>query len=277
MSKLEYAFTNDTLFKMLFVKYPELLKKLVAALLHMNIESIHRFVIKNPEMPPDIVGGKFCRLDINMEVDEEIIDLEVQVGDQGDYAARSLYYWAREYSLALSEGEAYKSLPRTVVISILGFKQFECQEYHSEYRALEVSRHTLLTDKMELHYFELLKLPEEFTVEDERLQWLKLFGAETEEDLQKIKEMGVEAMQEAIEAYREVSATAEFRELERQRERARHNEASALLHAETVAKAEEREKWQAVVAEKDATHSAEMAEKDAELARLRALLEKKPV
>jgi hypothetical protein len=32
MTKLEYTFTTDTLFKTLFVQYPELLKKLVAEL-----------------------------------------------------------------------------------------------------------------------------------------------------------------------------------------------------------------------------------------------------
>ena len=30
MTKLEYTFKNDTLFKMLFVKYPELLKRLAS-------------------------------------------------------------------------------------------------------------------------------------------------------------------------------------------------------------------------------------------------------
>ncbi len=30
MAKLKYTFTNDTLFKMVFDKYPELLKTLVA-------------------------------------------------------------------------------------------------------------------------------------------------------------------------------------------------------------------------------------------------------
>jgi predicted transposase/invertase (TIGR01784 family) len=44
-------------------------------------------------------------------------------------------------------------------------------------------------------------------------------------------------MKEAIGAYRQVTATNEFRELERQRERARHNEAAALRHARMEGKA----------------------------------------
>ena len=40
LTKLEYTFKNDTLFKMVFVKYPELLKRLVAELLAIRLESI---------------------------------------------------------------------------------------------------------------------------------------------------------------------------------------------------------------------------------------------
>ena len=40
MARLEYTFKTDTLFKMLFVKYPELLKRLVSELLGIRFESI---------------------------------------------------------------------------------------------------------------------------------------------------------------------------------------------------------------------------------------------
>ncbi len=46
MKKLQYTFKTDTLFKMLFVKYPELLKELVAELLGIPLESIETFTIK---------------------------------------------------------------------------------------------------------------------------------------------------------------------------------------------------------------------------------------
>ncbi|GHS86454.1 hypothetical protein AGMMS49957_04640 [Synergistales bacterium] len=72
-------------------------------------------------------------------------------------------------------------------------------------------------------------------------------------------------MEEAIGAYRGITATDEFKEIERLRTLARHNEASALGHArreatrEATAKANA--KWQVVV-----------ANKDAEIARLRSQL-----
>ena len=248
MTKLEYTFKNDTLFKMIFVHYPDLLKQLVAELLGIPFESIGNFVITNPEMTPEAMGEKFCRLDINMTVDYQRVDLEVQVSNEGDYPERSLYYWAREYSSALAEGGDYADLPRTIIINIVAFKLFGCAEFHSEFQALEVKRHTPLTDRMCLHYYELPKLPEVFSREDELSLWLMLFKAETEEELQQIKALEVPVMEQAIEAYRHITATDEFKEIERLRSRARHNEASALGHA----RREESKKWQGIVAEKDA-------------------------
>ena len=39
MTRLEYTFKTDTLFKMLFVQYPDLLKHLVATLLDIPLDS----------------------------------------------------------------------------------------------------------------------------------------------------------------------------------------------------------------------------------------------
>ena len=231
MSKLEYTFKTDTLFKILFVQHPDLLKRLVSELLGIRLESIGEFVITNPEMPPDLLGDKFCRLDINMTVDGRQVDLEVQVQNQGNYPERALFNWARLYSAALPEGGAYQKLPRTVVISIIDFNLFACQEFHSEYQALEVTRHSLLTDKMGLHFFELPKVPAGLSKDNKLLLWLSLFKADTPEELEKIKALEVPEMNEAISAYQKITVSPEFRELERARSMARHDEATALYHA----------------------------------------------
>lgn len=231
MRKLEYTFKTDTLFKMLFVQYPELLKKLVADLLGIPLEGIGQFVIRNPEMPPENLGDKFCRLDINMTVNGQRVDLEVQVCNEGDYPERVMYYWAREFSSSLLTGQGYSTLPRTIVISIIDFPLFECEEYHSFFQPLEVTRHTLLSDKMGFHFFELPKLPSDLDEDDMLLLWLSLFKAETEEELEKIKEMEVPVMSQAINAYYTITASSEFREKERLRAKARHDEAQALYNA----------------------------------------------
>jgi len=231
VAELKYKFTNDVLFKWLFTRHQALLKRLVAGMLGIPLDSITEFVVTNPDIPPEAVGEKFCRLDINMAVDGRKIDLEMQVADEGDYPLRSLYYWAREFSSALKKSGEYIDLPRAIVISILAFEEFDCEEYYSEYQAREVTRHTLLTDRFCLKYYELPKLPEVTDATDELKLWLTLFNAKTEEDLKRIEAMGAPIMKQAIGAYRTVTSTAEFREIERLRSRAQSNEASALGNA----------------------------------------------
>ena len=232
MRKLRYTFKTDTLFKMLFVKHQDLLEKLVAALLGIPPESIEQFTVRNEEMPPEILGDKFCRLDINMIVNGQQVDLEVQVSNEGDYPERVMLYWAREFSTALPAGQSYSLLPRTMIVSIIDFNLFDCTEFHSFFQPLEATRHTLLSDKMGFHFFELKKLPKDVTEDNTLLLWLSLFNANTEEDLEEIKRMEVPEMNQAINAYYSITASSEFREIERLREKARHDEAQALYHAE---------------------------------------------
>jgi predicted transposase/invertase (TIGR01784 family) len=257
MTKLEYTFKTDTLFKMLFRKHQGLLKNLIATLLNIQLGSIENFLITNPEIPPESLGDKFCRLDINMVVNGQQVNLEIQVDPEQSYPDRILFYWAKSFASALGEGEGFSLLPRTVHISIVNFAMFDCEEFHSEFQSLEVTRHTPLTDKKSLHIFELPKLPVSINKENRLHLWLSLFNANTEEDLKSIEALEVPEMNEAIGAYRHITVTPEFKEAERLRSKARHDEAQALYNA---AKAE-REKWQGLVAEKDAT----LADKDAAL------------
>jgi len=92
MTKLKTTFKTDILFKMLFVQYPDLLLRLVAHLLRISYKTITEFTILNPEMTPDFIDKKICRLDINMKINGQNINLEVQVEDKKDYPERVLYY-----------------------------------------------------------------------------------------------------------------------------------------------------------------------------------------
>jgi predicted transposase/invertase (TIGR01784 family) len=221
-----------------------LLKNLTARVLDIPVSAIKKFKIINGDITPENMGGKFCHLDINMEVNAQRVNLEVQVEDEGDYPARSLYYWARGYSGTLVEGDNYSDLPRTIVINIVAFKLFDdFAGFHSEFRALEVTRHTELTDKMSLHYFELPKLPKltEADIGDGLKMWLALFNAKTDEDLFNIKKIGGEIMGQAVMAYESVVASADFREIERQRDLTRLNETSALNNARRKGRQEGRQ------------------------------------
>ncbi|MCL1997858.1 MAG: Rpn family recombination-promoting nuclease/putative transposase [Turicibacter sp.] len=259
-TKLIYTFKSDVLFKMLFTKNPDLLKRLVAVLLNIPLASIEEFYQTNTEMPPEEVGSKFCRLDINMVVNGKKVNIEIQVADEGNYLERTMFNWAKLFTTSLPSGDDYAKLPKTICISILGFVQFDCAAVHSEFAPMEITRHEILSDKQRYHFFELPKLPDVDKIDfgDERELWLALFNAETEEELEKLTKGG-EVMEQAIQAYRGTAADEEFRYLERLREKRRHDEAQALRNARAI----ERKKWQGVVAEKDAAWQGVVAEKDA--------------
>ena len=149
----------------------------------------------------------------------------------------------------------------------MGYNQFaDPEKFHHEFRCLEVTTHEQLTDKQVLHYYELKKLPPLDIKDSGRDLWLKLFNAETEEELAEIEKLGVPIMSEALQAYRHVAASDKFIQMEKMRSKTRHDEAQALRNAER----QRDEHWRGVVANKDAA----LADKDAEIARLRAQLGK---
>ena len=252
MTKLAYCFTNDVLFKMFFTQRQDLLKRLVASLLSVPLESIQKLTVTNPEILPDLVMNKLCRLDINMKIDDRITDLEVQVKNEGDYPERSLYYWARDFSSGLKQGMTYSELPQTIILNILDFSLFSCQDFHSEFRPLEVTRHDLLTDRMVLHYFELPKLPEELDTSNEQRLWLSLFKAKTIEELEQIKNTGGSMVQDAIQTYNQLSADDKFREMERTKHFAETNWQSSMVSAEKRGYQMAEEKYQSRIAELEA-------------------------
>ena len=180
-------------------------------MLSIPLESISESVVTNPDIPPEVIGEKLCHLDIGTIVDGRRLEFEVQVSNEGDLPERILYYWAREYSSALQAGGEYIYLPCTIIISILRFKLFACVEYYSEYMALELTRHTLLTDRLCLKYYELPKLTDIENADNELKLWLALLNAKTEEDLKRIEDIKIPVMKQAIGAYRAVTATDEFR------------------------------------------------------------------
>jgi hypothetical protein len=65
---------------------------------------------------------------------------------------------------------------------------------------------------MVFHFYELPKLPASIRKNNMLLLWLALFKADTEEELEKIKAMGVPVMDQAINAYYTITASSEFRE-----------------------------------------------------------------
>ena len=119
MARLRHTLLYDLLFKKMFVDHPGLLKDLVSRLMGISLESIGEFSVTNAEIPPEALGLKHCRLDVNMKVGGRRVALEVQAEDRGDFPERTLYYWAKDYASALASGRGYLELPQTSILCII--------------------------------------------------------------------------------------------------------------------------------------------------------------
>ena len=230
--ELKNKFSNDIVFRLVFGNNLELTRGLVAAALGVPSSSIKDIEMKGTELAPEKIGGKFCRLDLNLIVDGQQIDLEIQLSDEGNFKERALFYWSKLFASALKEGCDYATAPRTFLISVVDFNLFGADSFSSDFGLFERARHELLTDKLNLIFFELPKLPERVNMGEMIQVWLKVLSAKTEDDLKELEEMEVEFVSQAVTAYRSAIASDEYLELERIREKARFDEANALSVAQ---------------------------------------------
>ena len=120
------------------------------------------FEFKDRELDPAILGSKGVLLDVcGKSSDGTLVNVEIQLSDLKSMHRRTLYYWAMLYGRRLQKGEDYKSLNRTVVISILSYSLFDEKRwpgYHSCFAVLNTKDpgHRLSED-LEIHFVELPK------------------------------------------------------------------------------------------------------------------------
>jgi len=225
----------DIIFKKIFSENKKLLIDLLSSLLQIPIESIKNVVIKNSEILPDSLTGKFVRMDLNMEVDGKLINIEMQYGKDYHYKDRTLFYWSKLYSGALQSGEDFENLKQSICINIVDFALFDCKEFHSHFSIMEKDRHEILTDKLAIHFFELGKISKQANKDNKMELWLQFVNAETEEEFEMLKQTGVAPIQEAIYVLYQMSDDEKIQEAARLREKALHIEASNISGAKQEA------------------------------------------
>lgn len=167
--------------------------------------------------------------------------MEIQVKNDTDYRDRTLFYWAKLYSSELKSGEEYSELKQTVTINIINFNMFGGDDYHTEVAAMIKGTGEVFSDKFSIHFFELKKVGKKTDPANSRKLWLQFINADSEEDLEMISSTNIPIMQKAVNVIYDMSEDTKIREIARLREKALHDEASAIKNA----KAEGREEGRA--------------------------------
>jgi len=241
MTKLAVRPKIDLAFKKIFTENQDLLKALLSAVLNIPTSDIEQLTLENTEILPQDINNKFCRLDLKVKIKGRIIDVEMQLNNQGNFQNRALYYWSRLFSQSLENGKDYSLLPETIVISFIDFDLFGCSDYHSRFVLKEISRNEILTDKLSLYFFELTKIPLSIDKNKEIELWLKLIGAETYEELNELEKAENQDIQTALEYVKKLNTDERFRRQIEIREQTLLEETSAINYAKSEGKIEGRQ------------------------------------
>lgn len=182
-------------------------KFFLADTLAVPVESIRSVRMMNTFLPRNWRKQKQGILDVKIEFNNDTkINIEMQVGKRKDWRQRNMFYLSKMYCEDLRWGEEYGKLQRCIGISLLDFEITNDEEGHKIYRMRDAEGKDF-TDVMELHIIELRKC---FSPEDNLSDWVKLFNATTEEDLDMIKTNNV-GIQTGIQVVKEMSLTKRIR------------------------------------------------------------------
>lgn len=229
---------NDVVFKVLFSRNKELLRVFLNDVLDISVESVNDIEVLNPELPPESIDGKFSRLDVNVRTSGKNVNIEMQVENEPDFKERILFYWSKMYADGLEKGHPYSELKRSYSVSILNFKMFDCESYHSSFSIREDKRNEQFSDKLSLHIFELKKLEEKLNPNDRRQLWMQFINADTKEEFDMLMNTQNPAIQSGVQTIYELSEDEKLREYIRQRDKTIRDYNSSMANAEARGRAE---------------------------------------
>lgn len=193
---------NDYAFRELFT-HENVRKQFISDVLGISMEHIKSVRLTTPFLWKRYrlqkQGIMDLALDIKLEEDAKA-GIEMQVRVQKNWTKRTLFYLAKMYTDDLKAGHDYGKLRKCISISILDFDLVDGDEYHTIYRLRDKNGKDL-TDLFEVHIIELgKKLGGTKAIDD----WIRLFNAESEEDIKMIKTRSV-GMMEAIRELKTMS------------------------------------------------------------------------
>ena len=163
---------------------PVVRKYFVSDVTGIRPEQIKSIRVVNPFLWKRRRNQKLGILDLQLIMNDDTrINIELQIKFFPKWDRRNLFYLAKMFTEDLKIGEDYDKLKKCICISILDFNLTEYPKYHSVYKLRDEDGHAF-SDLFEIHVIELKKkLSGEAKVND----WIRLFNAKTEEDLEMIE------------------------------------------------------------------------------------------
>lgn len=167
---------------------PKVRKGFVAALLKIAPDSIESTSLLPTLLPREAPNDKLGILDVYILLTNGTqLNLEMQVRYFAYWDERVLFYLSKMFTNQLKEGDDYENLKKCIHVSILDFIHFpEDKQCYRTIHLRDDETGALYSDKLELHIFELKKLPEEVKTGDDIIAWMKFFSGKNREELKRM-------------------------------------------------------------------------------------------
>ena len=234
----------DVVFQALFGEQgsERITKAFLEKILNIEIDEIE--LNQNPILRREKVDGKQGVLDIIAKINKnQNVDIEMQISKKDNIKDRILYYWSRLYARSIKKAEDYDKLEKSIVILISDEKieDLEDLDCHTEWKIVEMkNRKKILTDKLEIHIIELVKLENDTnSVNKELLNWLSFLQNPESERVKKCMESNNE-IKEAKEKLERISEDEKMQQLAWWSEKARLEENEKRKQEERIRKRRER-------------------------------------
>lgn len=131
--KNKYTLKNDVFFKALFGKKGNeaYLKDFLSDLLNLEIRKIE--ILKDASLEKNAIDEKLGILDIKASLNnDKIVDIEMQVLPYNYFIKRIEFYGSKLVIESLKAGNGYDTKKDAIVVSILDYNMFLCEEYLTE-------------------------------------------------------------------------------------------------------------------------------------------------
>ncbi len=269
--EVRYNMTNDYMFRYVLEHNEKVLRGLACSLLHLRPENIKEISITNPILLHGGIDDKEFILDVQVILNnEEVLGLEMQVANKGNWEDRALVYLCRTFD-QLSHGQKYEEVLPVTHIGFLDFTLFpDDPEFYATNMLLNAKSYRIFNDKFRLSVVDLSQI--ELATEEDKAwgldYWARLFKAKTWEEIKMLAEKN-EFLEEAAQSVYVANEDEIIRQMCRAREDRERYERTVQRDLKRL------EELKKIVAEKEqqlSEQSQQLFEKDRQLEELCAKL-----
>ena len=175
----------DFVFKLIFgdEKNKDLLIAFLSAVLGVPVEDFEGIEIINSELLREFAEDKKGILDVRAKTKQgKQIDIEIQILPTEFMPERTMFYWSKMYTSQVKPGDTYSKLKKCITINIVDFKCTPLQKLYSSYHLTEDVTGYRLTDILEVHFLEIIKLADSNIQRNENdpiVEWMEFLDAKS--------------------------------------------------------------------------------------------------